>query len=170
MLDGTQRQKERCTRVDRRKRLAILLPVMATIMAAIISGGATYLSRTPEVHAASCSPMTLEVNTDRPGLDYRHPASASDASSCQAICQADAECKAYTYVPVDRPRRLLVEEGRDPTSLCSRPNFGCPSQLTRLCVVLWGQHALGCAHCGLTLFAASIARGLVPPERNQIPG
>ena len=35
---------------ERWKRLAIILPVVATIIAAVISGAATYLSRTPEVH------------------------------------------------------------------------------------------------------------------------
>jgi hypothetical protein len=38
---------------ERWKRLAIVLPVAATIIAAVISGGATYLSRTSEVHPAS---------------------------------------------------------------------------------------------------------------------
>jgi hypothetical protein len=38
---------------ERWKRLAIVLPVAATIMAAVISGSATYLSRSSEVHPAS---------------------------------------------------------------------------------------------------------------------
>lgn len=54
---------------ERWKRLAIVLPVAATVIAAVISGGATYLSRTPEVHPTSRisstqTPDAANVNGD----------------------------------------------------------------------------------------------------------
>ncbi len=48
------------TETDRWKRLAIVLPVVATIAAAAISGAATYFSRAPAAHMAT--------DTQRPGL------------------------------------------------------------------------------------------------------
>lgn len=50
--------------------------------------------------ATSGKKRGLDVNTDRPGNDYRSftPSSPS-AAICQATCAAESACKAWTYVP-----------------------------------------------------------------------
>jgi hypothetical protein len=47
--------------------------------------------------------VTSEINTDRPGGDYYNTATP-DLASCQALCQRDTKCKAYTFLlPGSRP-------------------------------------------------------------------
>jgi hypothetical protein len=60
------------TETDRWKRLAIVLPVVATIVAAAISGAATYFSRAPATH------MTPDIQ--RPGFSARSPVSEPPAT------------------------------------------------------------------------------------------
>jgi uncharacterized membrane protein len=42
---------------------------------------------------------TLEANVDRPGRDYKDfDLAAADPNACQAECQKDGQCQAWTYV------------------------------------------------------------------------
>jgi hypothetical protein len=101
------------TETDHWRRLAIVLPVIATIIAALISGSATYLaSRNSETHRPGTSVsatsltngssrLTCEPDIDLNGMDY-NSVTVTDLASCLKACRADAECKAYTFVPPGR--------------------------------------------------------------------
>lgn len=44
-------------------------------------------------------PVTMEANTDRPGMDYKNFwLDTPDPGLCQKACADDPNCKAYTYV------------------------------------------------------------------------
>lgn len=70
------------------------------------------------------SPLPQNVNTDRPGGDYRDFAmNAAEPTRCAAACAREGRCRAYTYVPPglqgaaahcwlkDRPTRRERSEG-----------------------------------------------------------
>lgn len=40
----------------------------------------------------------MELNTDRPGGDYREAQNISSAEQCQAICDGEEPCKSWTFV------------------------------------------------------------------------
>jgi PAN domain len=41
----------------------------------------------------------MELNTDRPGFDYRNfDLTAADAKLCRAQCEAETQCLSWTYV------------------------------------------------------------------------
>ena len=42
--------------------------------------------------------MTMEVNTDRPGRDYRRDTNISSPEACAAICAGEERCRAFTWV------------------------------------------------------------------------
>jgi hypothetical protein len=42
--------------------------------------------------------MTMEVNTDRPGQDYRTNADVPSPEACAAICAGEERCRAFTWV------------------------------------------------------------------------
>jgi hypothetical protein len=97
---------------ERWRRLAIILPVLATLLAASISAVATYFAREPGTHgpgnSASAissthgpSQLTCEPDIDLNGMDYDSKP-ASDLASCLKDCRSDPECKAYTFVPPGR--------------------------------------------------------------------
>jgi hypothetical protein len=97
---------------ERWRRLAIILPVFATLVAATISAVTTYIAREPDTHGPGTSVsatsstngssrLTCEPDIDLNGMDYNSVA-ATDLASCLKVCRADAECKAYTFVPPGR--------------------------------------------------------------------
>jgi hypothetical protein len=50
-------------------------------------------------YRVTCAAMAFERDTDRPGMDYRSiELPSSDWHLCQAECDADARCRAWTFV------------------------------------------------------------------------
>jgi len=50
--------------------------------------------KSPKIRMSS-----MDWNTDRPGLDYQNlDLSKDDPKTCQAVCENDPQCKAWTYV------------------------------------------------------------------------
>jgi uncharacterized caspase-like protein len=58
------------------------------------------LSGTPRQSEATEAPggMTLEADTDRPGLDYRRQANIQSPEACATICAREEQCRAFTWV------------------------------------------------------------------------
>jgi hypothetical protein len=58
------------------------------------------LSVTPGQSDAIGAPagMTLEVNTDRPGRDYRRNENIQSPEACATICAREQQCRAFTWV------------------------------------------------------------------------
>jgi hypothetical protein len=72
-------------------------------------GGSGLPSDTSEVEAIPALASGMADNTDRMGSDYRHFELSSPApEQCQKSCQADAPCKAWTYVRPSAPGASAV--------------------------------------------------------------
>ncbi len=93
--------------------------------------------------------MTLEADTDRPGLDYRRNANIQSPEACAAICAREERCRAFTWV------RAGVQ-GPEPN--CS------------LKAAMPIPRAAGYAVSGIKTFRSPTDASNSPPELNAQPG
>jgi hypothetical protein len=73
---------------------------MAPGLGNLVQGGGTLpVATSPILSASNAASRQIEMNTDRPGSDYRNfDLSTGSHESCRVACRGDARCKAYTYV------------------------------------------------------------------------
>jgi hypothetical protein len=124
---GVQGPKARCwlkTSVPPAKSSACCVSGVKTVQ-----GGEAHPTKVPvlEGRPLPTGPISLEQDTDRPGLNYRSfDLDVPEPKRCQRTCQDDPECKAWTYVKpgVQGPRaRCWLKTGVP----AAKPNPCCLS-------------------------------------------
>jgi hypothetical protein len=69
--------------------LAVLLPILL---------GAPFAAAQQQIQTMTSDGFTYELNTDRLGGDYiDYELKTQSPESCHALCEADQNCKAFTY-------------------------------------------------------------------------
>jgi len=63
-----------------------------------VGGQSAAITPTPTIPPNTSNAISMEQNTDRPGMNYKSYATSPDPQICANDCANDPNCKAFTYV------------------------------------------------------------------------
>ncbi len=124
---------ELCNRNPARERIFLDVRVTYQGDTGCVAQPNIWLRTIRENYLVQCATQrTREAGIDRPGMDYRNFQTGSGWQSCQARCEAEAQCQAWTYVAPgvpDDPGRCWLKDGVPPQRPCSACTSGVKIQL-----------------------------------------
>ncbi len=122
-----------CNRNPARERVFVNVRVTYQGDTGCVAQPNIWLRTIRENYLVQCATQrNYEPGVDRPGMDYRHFQTGGGWQACQARCEAEGQCQAWTYTGPTTPNgpgRCWLKDGVPPPRPCANCTSGVRIQL-----------------------------------------